>query len=118
MALDGVKPYAISPRFMARSNGGGERLHGEKPSLEPLPAHRVGARECGSRLAASARKELRARMLRAAIAFFILAIIAAAFGYTGLAAGAAGIAKILAVVFLVLAVLGILFGTFIARKAV
>lgn len=56
-------------------------------------------------------------MLRAAIVLFILALIAAGLGYTGLAAGAASLAKILAAVFLVLAVLGVLLGNFIARKA-
>jgi uncharacterized membrane protein YtjA (UPF0391 family) len=39
-----------------------------------------------------------------AIAFFILALVAAIFGFTGLAVGAAGIAKIIFVVALVLAI--------------
>ena len=33
-------------------------------------------------------------MLRASIAFFVLALVAAFFGFTGIASGAAGIAKI------------------------
>jgi uncharacterized membrane protein YtjA (UPF0391 family) len=41
-------------------------------------------------------------MLNWAIAFFIIAIVAALFGFTGIAAGAAEIAKILFFVFLVL----------------
>jgi uncharacterized membrane protein YtjA (UPF0391 family) len=41
-------------------------------------------------------------MLGYALAFFIIAIIAAVFGFGGIAAGAAGIAKILFFVFLVL----------------
>lgn len=56
-------------------------------------------------------------MLRAAIALFILALIAAAFGYSGIAASAAGVAKILALAFLVLAVLGVVFGTLLGKKA-
>ncbi len=56
-------------------------------------------------------------MLRAAIALFILALIAAAFGYTGIASSAAGVAKILALVFLVLAVLGVVFGALVGKKA-
>ena len=44
-------------------------------------------------------------MLKAALAFFIVALIAALFGFGGLAAGAAGIAKILFFGFLVIAVL-------------
>ncbi len=56
-------------------------------------------------------------MLRASIALFVLALIAAVFGFTDIAAGAAGIAKILFGIFLVLAVLGIVFGAVVGRKA-
>ena len=41
-------------------------------------------------------------MLRWALGFFIVALIAAVFGFTGIAVAAAGIAKILFFVFLVL----------------
>jgi len=44
-------------------------------------------------------------MLHYAIVFFVIALIAAVFGFTGIAAGAAGIAKILFVVFLIGAVI-------------
>jgi uncharacterized membrane protein YtjA (UPF0391 family) len=47
-------------------------------------------------------------MLYYAVVFFVIALIAAVFGFSGLAAGAAGIAQILFVVFLVLAVGGFL----------
>ena len=57
-------------------------------------------------------------MLRASIAFFVLALGAALFGFTGIASSAAGIAKILFGVFLVLAILGVLFGGLFAKKAV
>jgi len=43
-------------------------------------------------------------MLYYALVFFIIAIVAAVFGFSGLAAGSAGIAKMLFVVFLVIAV--------------
>jgi uncharacterized membrane protein YtjA (UPF0391 family) len=49
-------------------------------------------------------------MLRAAIAFFIIAIIAAIFGYGGVAEGAADIGKVLFVGFLVIAVLTLIVG--------
>lgn len=49
-------------------------------------------------------------MLRAAIAFFIIAIIAAVFGYGGVAEGAADIGKVLFVGFLVIAVLALVVG--------
>ena len=55
-------------------------------------------------------------MLNAAIAMFLLAIIAAIFGFSGIAASAAGLAKLFAVVFLVLGVVSFLFGR--ARRAV
>lgn len=44
-------------------------------------------------------------MLHYAVVFFIIALIAALFGFTGLAAGAVGIAKILFFVFLIGAVI-------------
>lgn len=49
-------------------------------------------------------------MLGWALAFFLLAIVAAAFGFGGIAGASAGIAQILFVVFLALLIL-----TFIAR---
>jgi uncharacterized membrane protein YtjA (UPF0391 family) len=49
-------------------------------------------------------------MLHYAVVFFVIALIAALFGFGGIAAGAAGIAKILFVVFVILAVAAFLFG--------
>lgn len=46
-----------------------------------------------------------ARMLRWAIIFLVIALIAAALGFSGIAAGASSIAQILFVVFLVLFVI-------------
>ena len=42
-------------------------------------------------------------MLHYAVVFFVIALVAALFDFTGIAAGAAGIAKILFVVFLIVA---------------
>ncbi|APW42274.1 DUF1328 domain-containing protein [Rhodoferax saidenbachensis] len=53
-------------------------------------------------------------MLHYAVVFFVIALIAALFGFGGIAASAVGIGKILFVVFLVLAVASYLFG-FIKR---
>lgn len=53
-------------------------------------------------------------MLGWALAFFLIAIVAAVFGFGGIAAGAAAIAKILFFVFLVLFVLSLIFG--LARR--
>ena len=49
-------------------------------------------------------------MLNWAATFFVIAIIAAIFGFTNIAGSAIDIAKILFVVFLVLAVLSFIFG--------
>jgi uncharacterized membrane protein YtjA (UPF0391 family) len=49
-------------------------------------------------------------MLRWALIFFVIAIVAAIFGFGGLAGEAAWIGKLLLVVFLILAVLSIIFG--------
>jgi uncharacterized membrane protein YtjA (UPF0391 family) len=51
-------------------------------------------------------------MLHYAIVFFVIALIAALFGFGGIAASAVGIGKILFFVFAVLAVLSFLFGMF------
>jgi uncharacterized membrane protein YtjA (UPF0391 family) len=49
-------------------------------------------------------------MLHYAVVFFVIALIAALFGFGGIAAGAAGIGKILFVVFLICAVVAFLVG--------
>jgi uncharacterized membrane protein YtjA (UPF0391 family) len=54
-------------------------------------------------------------MLRWAVAFFIIAIIAAIFGFGGIAVAAAGIAKILFFIFLVLFLVALLSG--LVRRA-
>jgi uncharacterized membrane protein YtjA (UPF0391 family) len=51
-----------------------------------------------------------APMLYWAAVFFIIALIAAIFGFGGIAASAAGIAKLLFFVFLILALLSFIFG--------
>ncbi len=49
-------------------------------------------------------------MLYWAAVFFVIALIAAVFGFGGIAASATGVAKILFLVFLVLAFVSLLFG--------
>jgi len=49
-------------------------------------------------------------MLRWAVVFFIIAIIAALFGFGGIAATASGIAQILFYIFLVLFLIALIFG--------
>jgi uncharacterized membrane protein YtjA (UPF0391 family) len=55
-------------------------------------------------------------MLRWSITFFIIAIVAAIFGFGGIAEGAASIAKALFFIFLVLFVLTLVFGASLFRK--
>ena len=49
-------------------------------------------------------------MLRYAVAFFVIALIAAVFGFGGIAGTSAWIAKILVFVFLILFVVSLIFG--------
>ena len=55
-------------------------------------------------------------MLRWSVIFFVIAIIAAIFGFGGIAEGAADIAKILFFIFLALFVVAILFGASIFKR--
>ncbi|MFW5661884.1 MAG: DUF1328 domain-containing protein [Oceanicaulis sp.] len=55
-------------------------------------------------------------MLRLAIAFFVIALIAALFGFGGIASASAGIAQILFFIFLVLFVLALIVGLFRGRS--
>jgi uncharacterized membrane protein YtjA (UPF0391 family) len=55
-------------------------------------------------------------MLRWSVIFFVIAIIAAIFGFGGIAAGAASIAKVLFFIFLVLFVLTLVFGASLFKK--
>ena len=54
-------------------------------------------------------------MLRWSIAFFLIALVAAIFGFTGIAVNAVVIAKYLAVIFLVLFVISLLVPRFRKR---
>lgn len=49
-------------------------------------------------------------MLHYAVVFFVIALVAAVFGFGGIAAGAVSIGKLLFVVFIVLAIASFLFG--------
>ncbi len=54
-------------------------------------------------------------MLRYAVIFFTIALVAALFGFGGVAAGAASIAKILFMVFVVLFVVSLIWGLVAGR---
>jgi uncharacterized membrane protein YtjA (UPF0391 family) len=55
-------------------------------------------------------------MLKWAVIFFIISIVAAIFGFTDIAAGAAGIAKVLFFIFIVLFLLVIILGGSLFKK--
>jgi uncharacterized membrane protein YtjA (UPF0391 family) len=55
-------------------------------------------------------------MLRWSVIFLAVALIAALFGFTGIAASAAGIAKILFFIFLLLFALALIGGAFLVKK--
>jgi uncharacterized membrane protein YtjA (UPF0391 family) len=54
-------------------------------------------------------------MLKCALVFFIVAIIAAAFGFTDIAAGAATIAKVLFGIFLIICLVFLVLGLMAGR---
>lgn len=56
-------------------------------------------------------------MLNYVVTFFILAVLAAIFGFGGLAADFAGIAKFLALIFVVLFVASLVYSMMTGRKA-
>lgn len=55
-------------------------------------------------------------MLRDAVIFFVIAIVAAIFGFGGIAVGAVSIAKLVFFVFVILAVMTLLFEASIFKK--
>lgn len=55
-------------------------------------------------------------MLKWAATFFIIAIVAAIFGFTGIAVGAAEIAKVLFFIFIVLFLLTLIFGASLFKR--
>lgn len=57
-------------------------------------------------------------LLKWAAIFFVIALIAAAFGFTGIAEGAAEVAKILFYIFLFLFAVALIVGLVVARKVV
>jgi uncharacterized membrane protein YtjA (UPF0391 family) len=57
-------------------------------------------------------------MLRWAVIFLIIALVAALFGFGGLAGTAVGIAKVLFFIFLILFVVSLLVGGFGARRVI
>jgi uncharacterized membrane protein YtjA (UPF0391 family) len=57
-------------------------------------------------------------LLKWAAIFFVIALIAAAFGFTGIATGAASIAKILFFLFLAIFAVLVIAGFVVGRKAI
>lgn len=55
-------------------------------------------------------------LLKWAVIFFLIALIAAAFGFTGIAAGAASIAKILFYLFLAICFIFLIAGIILGHK--
>ena len=55
-------------------------------------------------------------MLKWSVIFFLIAIVAAIFGFTDIAAGAAAIAKIIFFIFLVLMIVTLVLGASILKK--
>ena len=75
-----------------------------------MVAPRENRTQAEERVGSAHARPRRSEMLRWAIAFFIIAIVAAIFGFGGIAVAAAGIAKILFFIFLVLFLVALLGG--------
>jgi uncharacterized membrane protein YtjA (UPF0391 family) len=82
------------------------KFHGNRP---PVVAGTVTA---GTGQTFQGASERRRAMLYWAAVFFVIAIVAAIFGFGGIAAGAAEIAKILFFVFLVIFAITLILGLF------
>jgi uncharacterized membrane protein YtjA (UPF0391 family) len=78
----------------------------------PLPCAALRSETAFTASAApsSAGADQESPMLHYAIVFLVIALIAAVFGFGGIAASAVGIAKVLFFVFVILAVLSFVFG--------
>jgi uncharacterized membrane protein YtjA (UPF0391 family) len=101
----GIRGYGV-PRAQRAELAGGETIGREQ--LEPTTA--VDSFQCP--WINRAKEEA---MLRWAVAFFLIAIVAAIFGFGGIAVAAAGIAKILFFLFVVLFLLALIGG--LVRRA-
>jgi uncharacterized membrane protein YtjA (UPF0391 family) len=75
----------------------------------------VGTTRPNGTLALQQRLSGTTDMLKWALFFFIISIIAALFGFTGIAAAAAGIAKILFFIFIVICVIFLVLGLMAGR---
>ena len=79
--------------------------------VQLVPSGRLGSRQYSRILYLNENA-----MLRWSVIFFVIAIIAAIFGFGGIAEGAASIAKVLFFIFLALFVITILFGASLFKK--
>jgi uncharacterized membrane protein YtjA (UPF0391 family) len=80
------------------------------------PASGTGARDASLMSRGPVRPSMEGVMLYWALVFFIIAIIAAIFGFGGIASTAAGIAQILFFVFLVVFVISLIMGLAARRR--
>jgi uncharacterized membrane protein YtjA (UPF0391 family) len=77
--------------------------------MDVRPECRLAVASSGEKVTARLQEEV---MLRYAVIFFIVALIAGVFGYTGIAAGSAEIAKVLFLIFLVIFLATLLISAF------
>jgi uncharacterized membrane protein YtjA (UPF0391 family) len=91
------------------------RIRQPAGGVEETPAALVGTTRPARPLSLQQRPFGTTDMLKWALFFFIISIIAAIFGFTGIAAAAAGIAKILFFIFLVICVIFLVLGLIAGR---
>jgi uncharacterized membrane protein YtjA (UPF0391 family) len=95
------------------ANGMAQRLHDDVREEERRPSLVIGTgNRCvpGNFCSVTSGKDC--KMLHYAVVFFVIALIAALFGFTGIAVGAAEIAKVLFVIFLILFIVSLVVGMF------
>ena len=81
-----------------------------KHGCKYIETKRTGYRMCASHSMARAVPSQEFAMLHYAVVFLVIALIAAVFGFGGIAAGAVGIAKVLFFVFVIMAVVTFVIG--------
>jgi uncharacterized membrane protein YtjA (UPF0391 family) len=84
--------------------------HEERAFVHILPASALARVLLKTSETPIARRRREFEMLYWAAVFFVIALIAAVFGFGGIAASAVGVAKVLFFVFLILAIVSLIFG--------
>jgi uncharacterized membrane protein YtjA (UPF0391 family) len=104
-----LKPCDVGkPRIFNSPAGSGHHAH--QNTQERVLSRQPFNRKSAGNNSGQAPKSTEEHMLRWAVGFFLIALVAALFGFGGIAVATAGIAKILFFIFLVLFLVALLGG--------